>query len=106
MNDYDEHRFNLENENPKINEEVHNQNNNINNNQNQHNNLDLTQSTEKTLEDNNQIDIDNENIDMNENENSFSSISTDISNIEKTKRIIIQNFIDSYQKELQLKDFS
>ena len=109
MNDYDEHRFNLENENTnanniRINQEVHNQNNNINNNQNQHNNLDLTQSTEKTLEDNMQMDIDNENID--ENDNSFSSISTDISNIEKTKRIIIQNFIDSYQKELQLKDFS
>ena len=109
MNDYDEHRFNLENDNSnpnniRINQEVHNQNNNINNNQNQHNNLDLTQSTEKTLEDNMQIDIDNENID--ENENSFSSISTDISNIEKTKRIIIQNFIDSYQKELQLKNFS
>ena len=84
------------------------ENNSINNIQdnNQYMNLDLTQSTEKTFEDNNDVkmDIDND-IDINENDNSFNSISTDISDFEKNKKIIIKNFIESYQKELLSKDF-
>ena len=108
MNDYNEDKYNNQNNENLINHDDINSrnNNNLNNNQNQYNNLDLTQSTEKNFEDNidNTMDIDNENIDM--NENSFYSINTDIPNFEKKNKIIIQNFIDSYQKELQSKDFS
>ena len=104
INDYNEEKYNLhENLN---NHDINSRNTDLNNNQNQSNNLDLTQSTEKYFDDNvdNIMDIDNENINI--NENSFYSINTDIPNLKKKNKIIIQNFIYSYQKELQSKDFS
>ena len=75
-------------------------------------NLNMTQSTEKSLDD---IDDDFDQINNNNNHNhnneenesnssshiEIDSISTDISALEKNKKQIIQNFIQSYCKELQ-----